>query len=108
MPEKNKILRTLGFDPDIRKIDSYRLKCLKMGSAQKTIPDLVKVLGFVSRLSSSETYQFLDKKKKEQWKREFLPAIYWGFCFIDDSPELRELFESTEWDRRVKNIIRQK
>ena len=108
MPEKNRILRTLGFEPDIRKIDSYRLKCLKLGSAQKTIPDLVKVLAFVSRLSSSETYQFLDKKKKEQWKREFLPAVYWGFCFINDSPELRELFESTEWDRRVKNIIRQK
>ncbi|KKH47457.1 DEAD/DEAH box helicase [Methanosarcina sp. 1.H.A.2.2] len=108
MPEKNRILKTLGFDPDIRKIDSYRLKCLKLGSAQKNIPDLVKVLGFVSRLSSSETYQFLDKKKKEQWKREFLPSVYWGFCFIDDSPELRELFESTEWDRRVKNIIRQK
>jgi hypothetical protein len=108
MPEKNRILRTLGFEPDIRKIDSYRLKCLKLGSAQKTIPDLVKVLAFVSRLSSSETYQFLDKKKKEQWKREFLPAVYWGFCFINDSLELRELFESTEWDRRVKNIIRQK
>lgn len=107
-PEKNKILRTLGFEPDMRKIDSNRLKCLKMGSAQKTIPDLVKVLGFVSRLSSSETYQFLDKKKKEQWKREFLPAVYWGFCFVEDSPELKELFESTEWDRRVKNIIRQK
>lgn len=108
MPEKNKILRTLGFEPDMRKIDSHRLKCLKLGSAQKTIPDLVKVLGFVSRLSSSEMYQFLDKKKKEQWKREFLPAVYWGFCFIEDSPELKELFESTEWDRRVKNIIRQK
>ena len=108
MPEKNKILKALGFEPDMRKIDSYRLKCLKLGSAQKTIPDLVKVLGFVSRLTSSETYQFLDKKKKEQWKREFLPAVYWGFCFIDDSPELKELFESTEWDRRVKNIIRQK
>lgn len=106
--EKNRILKTLGFDADLRSIDSYRLKCLKLGSAQKTIPDLVKVLGFVSRLSSSETYQFLDKKKKEQWKREFLPAVYWGFCFIDDSPELKELFESTEWDRRVKNIIRQK
>ncbi|AKB29304.1 putative DNA or RNA helicase of superfamily II [Methanosarcina siciliae T4/M] len=108
MPEKNKILKTLGFEPDMKKIDSNRLKCLKIGSAQKTIPDLVKVLGFVSRLSSSETYQFLDKKKKDQWKREFLPAVYWGFCFIDDSPELKELFESTEWDRRVKNIIRQK
>ncbi len=108
MPEKNRILKTLGFDPDFRKIDSHRLKCLKLGSAQKTIPDLVKVLGFVSRLSSSETYQFLDKKKKEQWKREFLPAVYWGFCFVKDSPELKELFESTEWDRRVKNIIRQK
>ncbi len=108
MPEKNRILRTLGFEPDMRKIDSNRLKCLKLGSAQKTIPDLVKVLGFVSRLSSSETYQFLDKKKKEQWKREFLPAVYWGFCFIDDSQELKELFECTEWDRRVKNIIRQK
>ncbi len=108
MPEKNRILRTLGFEPDFRKIDNHRLKCLKLGSAQKTIPELVKVLGFVSRLSSSETYQFLDKKKKEQWKREFLPAVYWGFCFIKDSPELQELFESTEWDRRVKNIIRQK
>lgn len=107
-PEKNRILRTLGFEPDARKIDDLRLKCLKMGSAQKTIPDLVKVLGFVSRISSSETYQFIDKKKKEQWKREFLPAVYWGFCFINDSPELKELFESTEWDRRVKNIIRQK
>jgi hypothetical protein len=85
----------------------YRLKCLKLGSAQKTIPDLIKVLGFVSRLSSSKTYQFIDKRKKEQWKREFLPAVYWGFCFINDSSELRELFESTEWDRRVKNIIRQ-
>jgi DNA or RNA helicases of superfamily II len=108
MPEKNRILKTLGFEPDFRKIDSHRLKCLKLGSAQKTIPELVKVLGFVSRLSSSETYQFLDKKKKEHWKREFLPAVYWGFCFIKDSPELNELFESTEWDRRVKNIIRQK
>jgi superfamily II DNA or RNA helicase len=107
-PEKNRILKSLGFEPDFRKIDNHRFKCLKLGSAQKTIPDLVKVLGFVSRLSSSETYQFLDKKKKDQWKREFLPAVYWGFCFIDDSPELRELFESTEWDRRVKNIIRQK
>lgn len=107
-PEKNRILRTLGFEPDFRKIDDLRLKCLKMGSSQKTIPDLVKVLGFVSRISSSETYQFIDKKKKEQWKREFLPAVYWGFCFINDSPELKELFESTEWDRRVKNIIRQK
>ncbi|MDI9394337.1 MAG: DEAD/DEAH box helicase [Euryarchaeota archaeon] len=106
--EKNKILSTLGFEPDMRKINSHRLKCLKLGSAQKTIPELIKVLGFVSRLSSPETYQFLDKKKKEQWKREFLPAVYWGFCFIDDSPEIRELFESTEWDRRVKNIIRQK
>jgi hypothetical protein len=108
LPEKNRVLKTLGFEPDFRKLDSHRLKCLKLGSAQKTIPDLVKVLGFVSRLSSSETYQFLDKKKKEQWKREFLPAVYWGFCFIEDSPELKELFESTEWDRRVKNIIRQK
>ncbi|AKB43530.1 DEAD/DEAH box helicase [Methanosarcina vacuolata] len=108
MPEKNQILKALNFDPDFRKIDNLRLKCLKLGSAQKTIPELVKVLGFVSRLSSSETYQFLDKKKKEHWKREFLPAVYWGFCFIDDSPELKELFESTEWDRRVKNIIRQK
>lgn len=107
-PERNRILKTLGFDPDFRKIDELRLKCLKMGSAQKTIPDLVKVLGFVSRISSSETYQFIDKKKKEQWKREFLPAVYWGFCFINDSPELKALFESTEWDRRVKNIIRQK
>lgn len=107
-PEKNRILKTLGFEPDFRKIDDLRLKCLKMGSSQKTIPDLVKVLGFVSRISSSETYQFIDKKKKEQWKREFLPAVYWGFCFINDSPELKELFESTEWDRRVKNIIRQK
>lgn len=107
-PERNRILKTLGFDPDFKKIDDYRLKCLKMGSAQKTIPDLVKVLGFVSRISSSETYQFIDKKKKEQWKREFLPAVYWGFCFINDSSELKELFESTEWDRRVKNIIRQK
>ncbi|RXA16304.1 DEAD/DEAH box helicase [Methanosarcina sp. MSH10X1] len=108
MPEKNRILKILGFEPDFRRIDSLRLKCLKLGSAQKTIPELVKVLGFVSRLSSSETYQFLDKKKKEQWKREFLPAVYWGFCFINDSSELKELFESTEWDRRVKNIIRQK
>jgi len=108
MPEKNRILKTLNFEPDFRKIDSLRLKCLKLGSAQKTIPELVKVLGFVSRLSSSETYQFLDKKKKDHWKREFLPAVYWGFCFTDDSPELKELFESTEWDRRVKNIIRQK
>ena len=108
LPEKNRVLKTLGFEPDFRKLDSHRLKCLKLGSAQKTIPELVKVLGFVSRLSSSETYQFLDKKKKEQWKREFLPAVYWGFCFIEDSPELKELFESTEWDRRVKNIIRQK
>jgi superfamily II DNA or RNA helicase len=108
LPEKNRILKTMGFEPDFRKIDSHRLKCLKLGSAQKTIPELVKVLGFVSRLSSSETYQFLDKKKKEQWKRELLPAVYWGFCFIEDSPELKELFESTEWDRRVKNIIRQK
>ena len=107
-PERNRILKALGFEPDTRKIDDYRFKCLKLGSAQKTIPDLVKVLGFVSRLSSSETYQFIDKKKKEQWKREFLPAVYWGFCFINDSPELKELFESTEWDRRVKNIIRQK
>jgi superfamily II DNA or RNA helicase len=107
-PEKNRILRTLGFEPDLRKIDDYRLKCLKLGSAQKTIPDLIKVLGFVSRISSSETYQFIDKKKKEQWKREFLPAVYWGFCFINDSQELKALFESTEWDRRVKNIIRQK
>ncbi len=108
IPEKNRILKTLGFEPDLRKMDKHRLKCLKLGSAQKTLPELVKVLGFVSRLSSSETYQFLDKKKKDQWKREFLPAVYWGFCFIDDSPELKELFESTEWDRRVKNIIRQK
>ena len=107
-PERNRILNTLGFEPDFKKIDDYRFKCLKLGSAQKTIPDLVKVLGFVSRLSSSETYQFIDKKKKEQWKREFLPAVYWGFCFINDSLELKELFESTEWDRRVKNIIRQK
>jgi hypothetical protein len=105
--EKNRILNTLGFESDSRKIDIYRLKCLKLGSAQKTIPDLVKVLGFVSRLSSSKTYQFIDKRKKEQWKREFLPAVYWGFCFINDSSELRELFESTEWDRLVKNIIRQ-
>ena len=108
MPEKNRILKTLGFEPDFRKMDKHRLKCLKLGSAQKTLPELVKVLGFVSRLSSPKTYQFLDKKKKDQWKREFLPAVYWGFCFIDDSPELKELFESTEWDRRVKNIIRQK
>jgi hypothetical protein len=108
LQEKNRILKTLGFEPDFRKIDSHRLKCLKLGSAHKTIPELVKVLGFVSRLSSSETYQFLDKKKKEQWKRELLPAVYWGFCFIEDSPELKDLFESTEWDRRVKNIIRQK
>ncbi|HOA68736.1 MAG TPA: DEAD/DEAH box helicase [Methanosarcina thermophila] len=108
LQEKNRILKTLGFEPDFRKIDCYRLKCLKLGSAHKTIPELVKVLGFVSRLSSSETYQFLDKKKKEQWKRELLPAVYWGFCFIEDSPELKDLFESTEWDRRVKNIIRQK
>jgi superfamily II DNA or RNA helicase len=107
-PEKNRILKALGFEADFKKIDIHRLKCLKTGSAQKTIPDLIKVLGFVSRLSSSETYQFIDKKKKEQWKREFLPAVYWGFCFINDSPELKELFESTEWDRRVKNIIRQK
>jgi hypothetical protein len=106
--EKNRILKTLGFEPDFKKIDAHRFKCLKLGSAQKTIPDLVKILGFVSRLSSSEMYQFLDKKKKDQWKREFLPAVYWGFCFIDDSSELKELFESTEWDRRVKNIIRQK
>jgi superfamily II DNA or RNA helicase len=107
-PEKNRILKALGFEADFKKIDIHRLKCLKTGSAQKTILDLIKVLGFVSRLSSSETYQFIDKKKKEQWKREFLPAVYWGFCFINDSPELKELFESTEWDRRVKNIIRQK
>jgi superfamily II DNA or RNA helicase len=105
--EKNRILNTMGFESDFRKIDIYRLKCLKLGSAQKTIPDLVKVLAFVSRLSSSKTYQFIDKRKKEQWKREFLPAVYWGFCFINDSSELRELFESTEWDRLVKNIIRQ-
>jgi superfamily II DNA or RNA helicase len=106
--EKNRVLKNLGFEPDFKKIDSQRLKCLKIGSAQKTLPDLIKVLSFVSRLSSSETYQFLDKKKKEQWKREFLPAVFWGFCFIEDSPELQELFGSTEWDRRVKNIIRQK
>jgi len=106
--EKGRILKTLGFEPDFRRIDSFRLKCLKIGSAQKTLPELLKVLGFVHRLSSEETYQFLDKKKKEQWKREFMPAVYWGFCFIEDSPELKELFESTEWDRRVKNIIRQK
>ena len=106
--EKNRVLKTLGFEPDFRKIDSQRLKCLKIGSAQKTLPELIKVLGFVSRLSSSETYQFLDKKKKEQWKRDFLPAVFWGFCFIEDSTEIKELFESTEWDRKVKNIIRQK
>ena len=106
--EKGRILKTLGFEPDFRRIDSFRLKCLKIGSAQKTLPELLKVLGFVHRLSSEETYQFLDKKKKEQWKREFMPAVYWGFCFVEDSPELKELFESTEWDRRVKNIIRQK
>ncbi len=106
--EKGKILNILGFDPNFKQIDSFRLKCLKIGSAQKTLPELLKVLGFVHRLSSEETYQFLDKKKKEQWKREFMPAVYWGFCFVEDSPELKELFESTEWDRRVKNIIRQK
>jgi len=106
--EKARILKTLGFEPDFKRIDSFRFKCLKIGSAQKTLPELLKVLGFVHRLSSEETYQFLDKKKKEQWKREFMPAIYWGFCFVEDSPELKELFESTEWDRRVKNIIRQK
>lgn len=106
--EKNKILRTLGFDPNFRQIDSFREKCLKRGSDQKTFPELFKVLTFVSRLSSEETYQFLDKKKKEQWKREFLPAVYWGSCFIEDSAEMKELFESTEWDRQVKNLLRQK
>ncbi|MDD3043069.1 MAG: DEAD/DEAH box helicase [Methanosarcinaceae archaeon] len=106
--EKNRILKTLGFDPDFRQIDSFREKCLKRGSDQKTLPELFKVLTFVSRLSSEDTYQFLDKKKKEQWKREFLPAVYWGSCFIEDSPEMKELFESTEWDRQVKNLLRQK
>ncbi|MDD4332467.1 MAG: RNA helicase, partial [Methanosarcinaceae archaeon] len=106
LQEKNKALKLLGFEPDFRQIDSFRAKCLKRGSAQKTLPELIKVLAFVSRLSSEETYQFLEKKKKDQWKRELSPAVYWGSCFIEDSPEIRELFESTEWDRQVKNLIK--
>lgn len=101
--EKNNILNILGFEGDCSGIDEYRIKCLENGYGQN-ISQLLKTVKRVNTLSSGKFWPEI-KKSKNRWIRRFRPSIYWASCFTIDHPEFKELFESKEWDYKVKKYI---
>jgi superfamily II DNA or RNA helicase len=99
--DKNTILKIIALEGDFNKIDDYRIKCFKKGCAID-INRLIKLL----RAFRSLTKLGL---RLHKIKRKILPYVYWASCFTIDHPELKELFESKEWNYNIrKYILKQK
>jgi len=98
LDEKRWALSILGFDGDYDRVDEYRLRCLEKGG-YGDVDQLVRRLEGIKSISS------LLKLKKQEVSRLIIPTIYWAYCFLEDEPRLRELFESKKWNYNVKRYL---
>ncbi|MEW6621014.1 MAG: DEAD/DEAH box helicase [bacterium] len=96
LEEKNNILNTLlGFEGDYNEIDNYRVECLKNGGGRVSISQLSKGLRNMNELVR------LFREAKDWFRID----VYWASCFIEDDSELKELFQSREWNYKVREFI---
>lgn len=105
--EKENMMEILGFNRDYNEIDNYRMECLKngygSGYGRMDVSSLIKSLEFANSLR----FQYTKKQIISiMGIRPFEYDIYWASCFTMDCPEIRELFESKEWDCEVRKYIR--
>ena len=100
--EKNAIIKILGFNNDFTEIDKIREMCLQEGH-KRTIKQMLKSITLLKELTYKNYW--LPKKQIHKLYNNFKISIYWASCFINDNHEIEELFESKEWDYKMKNIL---
>lgn len=101
---KNGILKILGFKGDYSEVDEFRMDCLKKGY-RRDIKYLLKEIKRVKNLSSEKILVLFTKKLRIEWIKRFRPSVYWSSCFKLDYPEFKEIFNSKEWNYKVKKYI---
>lgn len=102
--EKNAIIKTLGFDNDFTEIDKIREMCLQKGHKKNINQTLKSITSFKKSLSWISKNRLLSKNP-QGILYDLKLSIYWASCFINDNHEIEELFESKEWDYKMKNIL---
>lgn len=95
--EKSDILHILGFTGGYEQIEDYRIECVKNGCGQDI--DIGRLAGYMRSLNA---FKEMGSKRATQM---LIPLIYFASCFAADHLEIKELFESKEWNYNVKNYI---
>lgn len=102
--EKNTIIKILGFNNDFTEIDKIREMCLQEGHKKNIKQMLKSITSFKEWLHKDSWISKNDFSSKSQLD-DLKVSIYWASCFINDNHEIEELFESKEWNYKVKNIL---
>lgn len=97
--DKLEILEILGFEKNIDKIDEFRKDCLEKGT-KTSVMGLCKKMKNIIKIQKTKLFQM--RIIKNQIKTS--SSIYWASCFTDD-PEIKELFESKDWNYNVKKYV---
>ena len=97
--ERNNIVKILGFDGNYHRIDEYRMKCLRNGCSRdlNQLVEDIKVWNNLLWLPNIE--------KSGRYRRYRQEYIYWASCFIRDCPDVKELFESKQWNYNVRKYV---
>jgi hypothetical protein len=96
LSNKEDVLRILGFTSDYDEIDSYRSQCLENGSNEK-----IKIDELPSAICELDKWFKVWPKRIRQ---RLIPLIYWASCFVDH-PEIKEAFQSKEWNDCVYSYL---
>ena len=103
--DKRQVLKILGFVGGIQGIDEHRLECLEAGYGIN-LEDLHDRVDGVKQLF---TQKGPFKLRGTLFGNDFLEMlreyIYWTSCFIPDDPEISALFESKDWNYRVRRYF---
>ena len=97
--EKETIIQILGFKGNYNQIDNFRKMCLENGN-KRNINQLIKYINNVKGISPN--FMSLVGRK---YIYDFRVSVYWASCFIIDNPEIKELFESKDWNYKIKKFI---
>lgn len=99
--EKSDILHILGFSGSYEQIEDYRIQCVKNGLGKNMDAGRIssRLAGDIRSLNRFWQMGF------NRARQMLIPLIYWASCFTADHPEIKELFESKEWNYDVKRYI---
>lgn len=93
--EMSEILNILGLTGSYEQINDYRIQCLKNGCDM----DISRLAG---NLTSLNQFSQMGFKRARQM---LIPLVYWASCFAVDQPQIRELFDSKEWNYDLKRYV---